>query len=120
MGFNQLETIGIAFLSGLRVAELAEEVKAEKESDLEENKCKKCKKCGEHKAERKECKFKIGDKVKVIEVGTAMMGFKVGDTCTVSKIYDSTAHEYEIRNDEEIYGYANENQIDRINESEDN
>lgn len=62
MDFNTLEIIGLAFLAGLNIAEIAEDIMDEEET--EETKCE-----GKHcKTEQEENKIKIEDKIGKIEV----------------------------------------------------
>jgi len=65
MDFNTLEIIGLAFLSGLKITEIAEDIMNEEETeDTEKAECE-----GKHcKTEQEEIKTKIEDKIGKIEV----------------------------------------------------
>lgn len=58
MDFNKLEVIGLAFLSGLKIAEIAEEVIEEKECECK-NKCKS--KCNNTKDKVEKSKENVGE-----------------------------------------------------------
>ena len=124
MDFNNLELIGLAFLSGVNIAEEVERLEDEEQDKLEYEKCRGIPESeiyGEHKIEEKETHFEVGDKVKVIDIGTSMMGFGIGDICTITKVYDTKTPEYEILRDKDnsTYGYAEKEKIIKVNESED-
>lgn len=124
MDFNKLELIGLAFLSGVNIAEEVERLEDEEQDKLECEECQvihESEMCEEHKIGEKETHFEVGDKVKVIDIGTSMMGFELGDICTITGVCDAVSHEYEIIRDEdnETYGYAEEDKIIKVNESED-
>ncbi|MCI9000104.1 MAG: hypothetical protein HFJ26_04080 [Clostridia bacterium] len=62
MNFNTLEIIGLAFLSGLNIAEIAEDVMNEEETEKKECEGKHC------KTEQEDIKTKIEDKIGKVEV----------------------------------------------------
>ena len=47
-----------------------------------------------------------------------MMGFGIGDICTITKVYDTKTPEYEILRDKDnsTYGYAEKEKIIKVNE----
>lgn len=59
MDFNTLEIIGLAFLAGLNIAEIAEDIMDKEETECEGKHC---------KTEQEENKTKIEDKIGKIEV----------------------------------------------------
>lgn len=127
MDFNKLELIGLAFLSGVNIAEEVKRLEDEEQNELESIKSPECGECGEHKVE--ETKFEVGNTVKLIELGTATQGFEVGDICTITRHYNCMDInspddvEFEIYKKEDLgftCGYVNAYQIEKINESEEN
>lgn len=115
MEFNQLETLGLAFLSGLRVAELVEETKTEEKASSKKQ---------DERApvieETEKDVFKEGDKVKLIKLGIATLGFNVGDLCKITRVFNGTGGcgcDFEIYNGT-VHGFVYAKQIEKIKEGE--
>lgn len=63
--------------------------------------------------------IKVGDKVKLIKRGLCTAGFKVGDICIVTNIYDYNHYKIKIEKENGL-GFVNEDMIEKVNEGEEN
>ena len=72
--------------------------------------------------ENKKPKFKVGDRVKLIKLGSCTHGFNINDVCVIRAIDDddySDTYPITIEKCDHTVGYVNEDDLEKI-ESEEN